>query len=116
MKTTILTLALLTLFIVLLNYVSRRFLVKIIEEKENEIEENESVFIPLTPSPFDNIEEQKSNVDEKVVLSITDNSSSSNPQKIKDYNDKQNLNTKYNKNTYRSTNGRFKSIKKYQYE
>ena len=115
MKTTFLTLGLLALFIVLLNYVSRRFLVNVIEEKEKEIEEQGNLFIPITPS-YETIEEQKSNVDEKVILSVTDNASSSNPQKIKDYNDKQNLNAKYNKNTYRSTNGRFKSIKKYQYE
>lgn len=48
--------------------------------------------------------------DSKLVLSVQNDNSSK--KKVNDVNDIQNLNTKYTKNVYRDSTGRFKSKKK----
>jgi hypothetical protein len=48
-------------------------------------------------------------VDRKIVLSVKNDDSSK--KKVQDVNDIQNLNTKYTKNVYRDSKGRFKSNK-----
>jgi hypothetical protein len=93
---TILTLAGLLLLIILLSKLAIKFLTDVLNEKDKlDMEQDDIYFVPPT---------------EKVVLSVENDSSSSNPRRRKDYNDKQNLNTKYNKNTYRSKNGRYRSL------
>jgi hypothetical protein len=97
---TILTLAGLLLLIILLSKLAKKFLSDVFNEKDKlDMEQDDIYFVP----PIEI-------VDEKIVLSVENDSSSSNPRRRKDYNDKQNLNTKYNKNTYRSKNGRYRSL------
>jgi hypothetical protein len=115
MKTTILTIAILCLVILFLSRLANKF-VRVINEQD-EIQESDDVhYYPPIIENEQVTKETKEEVttkisDEKVVLSVENDSSTSNPRKRKDYNDKQNLNDKYNKNTYRSKNGRYRSLK-----
>ena len=112
---TILTLAGLLLLIILLSKLAKKFLTDVLNEKDKlDMEQDDIYFVP----PIEIVDEKPKqeikpiNVDDdKIVLSVENDSSSSNPRRKKDYNDKQNLNTKYNKNTYRSKNGRYRSVK-----
>lgn len=99
-----------TTFLMILNYFAKRLTNKVIKEAESQIEsENESIFIPPATNHLDKTE-NKSEDTEPIILQVRDDNSSSNPQKAKDMNDIQNL-SKYNHNTYRASNGRFKSLK-----
>ena len=114
MKVTILTIAGLILLVGILSNLAKKFLTSVLTEKDKlDLEQDDIYFVP----PNDNIQNDKRKVEnlivkeEKIVLSVENDSSSSNPRKKKDWNNKQNLNTKYNKNTYRSKNGRYSSLK-----
>ncbi len=116
MKTTMLTIAILCLVILFLSRLANKF-VRVINEKDK-IQELDNVhyYYPPIIENEQVIEETKQEVttkisDDKIVLSVENDSSTSNPRKKKDYNEKQNLNKKYNKNTYRSKNGRYQSLK-----
>lgn len=117
---TILTLAGLLLLIILLSKLAKKFLTDVLNEKDKlDMEQDDIYFVPPTEKvdekPKQEINKETINAinvaDDKIVLSVENDSSSSNPRRKKDYNEKQNLNTKYNKNTYRSKNGRYRSVK-----
>lgn len=98
--------------LMILNYIAKRLTRKIIQEAETQIDDtskNETFFVPPTMET----KEEKDLVqhEESVIINVRDDNSSSNPRlRAKDMNDIQNL-TKYNHNTYRASNGRFKSLK-----
>lgn len=76
------------------------------EEKENSIMLKERKLYSSSNNSYSSNSEQK-----KVVLSMVDDKESSSKKSITNFNDIQNLNKKYNKNTYRAKNGRFASVK-----
>ena len=99
MSKSIFILVAVALTLMLINLLAKMFLSKIYKEADEFIEklDEQQSFIPPTKN------EENTN---RVVLKVNNDQSSSK----RDFNDKQNL-TKYNKNTYRAKNGRFKSVK-----
>lgn len=121
MKVSVLTIGILCLFVLVINSIAKIWLRRL-KLKENspisilENEDNESYFPPIIENEEITKEERDEVITElksqdNIVLSVKNDCSTSNPRIRKDYNDKQNLNAKYNKNTYRSTNGRYRSLK-----
>lgn len=101
MSKSIFILVIVALVLMLINVLARLFLKKIYSEADEFIEklDEQQSFIPPTTK-----DEEFHN---KIVMQVRNDNSSAK----KDFNDIQNLSKKYNKNTYRATNGRFKSIK-----
>lgn len=112
---TILTIAGLILFVLLLSKLAKKFLTDVLDEKDKlDMEQDDIYFVPPTEKVDEKPKQEIKPInvdDEKIVLSVENDSSSSNPRRRKDYNDKQNLDKRYNKNTYRSKNGRYSSLK-----
>lgn len=105
MKTTILTLVGLFILVLLISYIAKSVLSKLIDEKDNlDMMEDDYASHSFTPPIYNDSED-------KIVLEKRNDSSTRNPNFYRDYNEVQNL-TKYNHNTYRAKNGRFKSAKK----
>lgn len=121
MKPTILILALLLLVVLTINLIAKYYVKRVFNNYDNHYDDSQDLsFYPPIEQDEDIkeestittiVNEEKPFLESKIVLSVENDSSTSNPRKRKDYNDKQNLNSKYNRNTYRSTNGRYRSLK-----
>jgi len=128
MKASILSLLLIVILFLLLRYIVQLLIFKLYSEQEkleNDLILKEEKLYGSFSSDYSNensSEEVKSDLtkeqvsqsnleNKKVVLSMVNDKESSSKKQITNYNDIQNLNKKYNKNTYRAKNGRFASVK-----
>lgn len=131
MKASIVSLLLIVILFFLLRYIIQLFLFRLYskqEKLENQFILKEKIVNGSCHSKYSNkddinefesdkmnkeaVKQSNENEDKnKVVLSILNDNESSSKKNISNYNNIQNLNKKYNKNTYRTKNGRFASLK-----
>ncbi len=127
MKTTFLTLFTLLFIAFIVSRMAKYVAKKVMQDYDNQVDESEQYsYFPPSKETSEEIkletkEEQKTETSGRVVISVTNDSSSSKKQTATnetielelanvDYNDIQNLSS-VNKNVYRAKNGRFKSTK-----
>jgi len=121
MKTSLVAVMIVLLFTIILSQIAKRYTKKILDDRD-ELDNDDYDAVFEIPTPVSEEKEivlkegeaiinTKDADENKVVLDVQNCPSTSNPR-YTDYNDVQNLNHKYNKNTYRATNGRFKSAVK----
>jgi hypothetical protein len=116
MKTIILTMSSLLIVALILKVLSNYLIGRVFSDADKLIEEEQSSKREFAQYTSPNVEYMPPHIEEPkeenpIILEVKNDSSTRNPKAYNvDYNDVQNL-TKYNKNTYRATNGRFKSLK-----